>query len=438
MFKSSIGPTANGSSRRTGDERPCVPAGRTRAASFPHLRAAAVALGLAASAVTLSPIAWSDDVAEEIQPTAPDRYTVRQGDSLWGISTQFLREPWRWPELWRLNHQQLSNPHLIFPGQVLVLDRKTGTLSVAGSDAAPATSVAAGGSDAAASPGDGDRNDDGAVHVKPRVRQEDVGAAALPSIPSNVIEPFLSRPLVVEAHELDGTPRVVATEEGHTTVGAGQRVYVAGLSTESAGSDWQIYRRGRPLVDPETHKAIATEAVFVGTARVVHTGEPASLLIRTAVMEVTPDDRLMPQPQAQLMSYVPHAPQSDVEARVIGIYGGRGEQSYLGSGLDENRKDVLGFDQRREAGPLQIVSINRGTTDGLELGHVLALYRSAVVTNDRSTGPWYNGRRRPADVTLPEERYGLVFLFRTFDHVSYGLVVQGERPVVSGDIARKP
>jgi len=340
----------------------------------------------------------------------------------------------------------VSNPHLIYPGQVLVLDRTTGTLSVAGADGAGGAGAAGGtgrmGSGGSGNgydnPGDGDRPDDGALRMKPRIRQEDGGAAALPSIPPNVIEPFLGRPLVVDAHALDATPRVVATEEGHSTIGAGQRLYAAGLSNESAGSDWQIYRLGRPLVDPETQKAIASEAVFVGTARVVRTGEPAALLVRTAVMEVTPDDRLMPQPAAQLLNYVPHAPQSDIEARIIGIYGGRGEQSYLGSGLDTGREDVLGFDARREAGPLQIVSVNRGTADGLELGHVLALYRSAVVKNDRSTGPWYNGGRRPADVTLPEERYGLIFLFRTFDHVSYGLVVQGERPVVSGDIARKP
>jgi LysM repeat protein len=411
MFKSSIGP-------------------------FARSAAAAAALGLAVAAITMSPCAWPEDVAADIRPTAPDRYTVKQGDTLWGISSQFLREPWRWPELWRLNHQQVGNPHLIYPGQVLVLDRATGTLSVA-------TDASQGGQRDVAdadrtSPGDGDRADDGAVRVRPRVREEDTGPAALPSIPPNVIEPFLSRPLVIDPRELDGAPRGVATEEGHSTVGAGQRVYAAGLPSESGGTDWQIYRRGRPLVDPETQKPIADEAVYVGTARVVRTGEPASMLVRTAVMEVTPEDRLTPQPPPQLLSYVPHAPQNNIEARVIGIYGGRGEQSYLGSGLDEDRKDVLGFDERREAGPLQIVSVNRGSADGLELGHVLALYRSTLVKNDRSTGPWYNGKRRPPDVTLPEERYGLLFVFRTFEHVSYALIVQGQRPVVSGDVARKP
>jgi hypothetical protein len=401
--------------------------------------AAAAALGLATLAMTMSAPVWSDDIAADIRPSAPDRYMIKQGDTLWGISTQFLREPWRWPELWRLNHAQLSNPHLIYPGQVLVLDRIHGTLSVAdASIPASPEAAAAGGGHSNNNLGDGDRADDGAVQLHPHVRVEDSGSGALPSIPPNVIEPFLTQPLVIDPHQLDGAPRVVATEEGHSTVGAGQRVYAAGLPNESVGTDWQIYRRGRPLVDPETEKPIASEAVYVGTARVVRNGEPASLLIRTAVMEVTPEDRLMPQATPQLLSYVPHAPTADVNARVIGLYGGRGEQSYLGSGLDENRKDVLGFDSRREGGPLQIVSLNRGSKAGLEPGHVLALYRSVLVHNDRSTGPWYNGDKRPADVTLPEERYGLVFLFRVFDNISYGLIVQGQRPVVSGDVARKP
>ena len=155
-------------------------------------------------------------------------------------------------------------------------------------------------------------------------------------------------------------------------------------------------------------------------------------------METTPGDRLLPKPLPQRVDFVPHAPALPVDARVIGTYGGRGEQSYLGSDLDDNRKDVGAFDARREAGPLQIVSINRGADDGLERGHVLALFRTSVATNDRSIGVFYMGKKRVAPVQLPEERYGLLMIFRTFDHLSYGLIVQAQRTVVAGDAVRQP
>jgi LysM domain len=388
---------------------------------------AARRLAAAVLAGALMGLAGTPALAEDppvLQPGAPDRYTVRQGDTLWGISGKYLNEPWRWPQLWRMNQAEVANPHLIYPGQVLLLDRATGTLSVQGAGQAPGMAGAAGAG--------------GVTVLHPRVRTEGLGGNAIPSIPANVIEPFLARPLVIGDNDFERGPSVIATQDGHSTAGGGDRIYASGLADAAPGSDWQIYRRGRPLVDPETHKPITTEAVYVGTARITRVGDPATLTVRSASMEVSPQDHLMPLPPTQLMNYVPHAPQLPVNARVIGLYGGRGEQSYLGSGLDENRTDVLEFDDRREAGPLQVVSFNRGAADGLELGHVLALFRTQVVQHDRSTGPYYNGQPRPADITLPEERYGLAFIFRTFDHVSYGLIVQAQRTVVTGDAARNP
>jgi hypothetical protein len=204
-----------------------------------------------------------------------------------------------------------------------------------------------------------------------------------------------------------------------------------------------IYRQGGPLVDPDTRAVLAYEAVYLGTARVVKSGEPTTVMIVSAVQEVGPGDRLLPVGKPGIVNYVPRAPALDPNARVIAIYGDRGDQGLLTAyspALEVKRtaNDVFGYDQRREAGPLQVVSINRGTRDGIEVGTVLALARDATIRFDRSVGPWYLGTAAPEAVQLPEERYGLLFVFRVFDNVSYGLVMRADRPLVPGDIALKP
>lgn len=348
----------------------------------------------------------------ELRENAPDRYVVQKGDTLWGISNRFLKEPWRWPEFWRFNNDQIRNPHLIYPGQVIVLDRFNTRIAI----------------------------DD---RVKPRVRTDATQGDAIPSIPANVIEPFLSRPLVIQPGALDSTPQIVASEEGRYNLGAGGRAYVEGIAPENRERSWQIYRPGRPLIDPETKEILGIEVIHVGSARLVRAAEPqnarpSTVIIERAQLEVTPGDRLLPSEPPRLVQYMPRAPQREIFSQVISIYGGRGEESWLGSNLDENRIDVADYDSRREAGPLQIISLNRGTRDGVEVGHVLSLNRATVVKNDRSIGEYYLGKPRPSDLRLPEERYGLVFVFRTFERVSYGLIVQAQRTVVPGDHARKP
>ena len=351
--------------------------------------------------------------AVQIADNAPDRYVVQKGDTLWFISGKFLKEPWRWPEVWRMNKDQIRNPHLIYPGNVIVLDRSGPRLAL----------------------------ESGTTKLSPRVRQESP-QQAIPSIPARAIEPWLDRPLVIEDGGLDQAPRIVATPEGRYNLGSGSRAYVSGIT---AGPDqlWQIYRQGAPLIDPETKKILAYEAVYLGNARVVKSGEPATIHIIQAVQEIGVGDRLLPAGKPELLSYVPHAPTSDVEARVVSIYGDRGDQGLLvaySPALAVNRSgtDLDGYDKRREAGPLEVVAINRGRRDGLEPGHVLALYSWDDYKLDRSVGPYYLGHRAPEDVRLPVERYGLLFVFRTFDQISYGLVMRAERPLRAGDIAAKP
>lgn len=345
--------------------------------------------------------------APTIQPNAPDSYVVQKGDTLWGIAGKFLSEPWRWPQIWRLNKDQIKNPHLIFPGDVVRLDRATGTLTV--------------------------------ERLEPRVRVEPVAAEAIPTIPLKVIEPFLSRPLVIERDGLDNAPRIVASQEGRVNLGAGARAYAGGLANTKE-TLWQVYRPGPALVDPETREILAYEAIYLGNARVERPGDPASLRILSAVQEIGVDDRLVVAPVPQIFAFVPRAPEKKLEnARVIGIY----------AGVTDARSEVRGYGPIRpfqmeppitlgEAGGLAIISINRGARDGLEPGHVVALSRDAVVRNDRSIGPFLMGRERPPEVHLPPERIGLAMVFRVFDTISYALTLGVSRQVAAGDVVTVP
>jgi hypothetical protein len=360
----------------------------------------------------------------ELAPGAPDSYTVQKGDTLWDIATKFLKEPWRWPQIWRLNKEQIRNPHLIYPGDVVRLDRAGPSLAV--TPAAPA----------GAPPGPAAPPPD----VRPRIRAEALAAEAIPTIPLKAIEPFLTQPLVIEHDGLDGAPRIVATQEGRYNIGAGSRAYVDGFG-ESKESLWQVYRRGTALVDPDTDETLGFEAIYLGSARLARLGNPATVQIVSSTQEITTGDRLVIAPQPQLFSYAPRAPAKQIRGRIISIYGGitdarsdyykRGATGYYGYRETLQR---LGS----ETGNLAVVSINRGAKDGLEPGHVLAISRSTTIYNDRSTGPYYMGDRRTQPFPLPEERYGLMMVFRVFENLSYALTLGVERPVAPGDFVTTP
>lgn len=341
----------------------------------------------------------------QLQPDAPDQYVVQPGDTLWSISGKFLQQPWRWPEIWRLNKDQIRNPHLIYPGNVVRLDRSGPYLSLV-------------------------------ERLEPRVRAEPLGAEAIPSIPMKVIEPFLTQPLVVERDGLQGAPRIVATEEGRYNVGSSSRAYVTGIAGTKENA-WQIYRSGTALIDPETNETLGYEAIYLGNARLLKQGDPATVQITSARQEVGDGDRLIVAPQAQVFSYVPRAPEKPIRGQIIGIYDGRTDvRSKLYSGGQPPQ--ILPPIQLDEAGSLAVVSLNRGARHGLEVGHVLALSKSHIVKRDRSVGPWYLGEPRQPPIQLPEERYGLLMVFRVFDSVSYALTLNTQRQVSPGDVISQP
>ncbi len=332
-----------------------------------------VAFLLAGPAAAAAP-ALADD--------APDTYTVVRGDTLWDISGRFLREPWRWPEVWRLNREQIRNPHLIYPGQVIVLDRNGPYLSI------------------------GRRVGDPLYEKRfPQVYDEKA-EQAIPSIPHEIIEPFLTRPLVVDEASLSGAGTIVATETSRVFMGAGDTVFAKNVKPDT--DVWQVVRPATPLVDPATGEVLGYEAAFLGTARVTAHGIPATLKLLTAVEEIGTGDRLVASERPEVFSYVPHAPDTEVSGALIGIYRG-----------------VV------ETGRHHVVTLNIGARNGLERGHVLALHRTRGSVT-------YSGEDGKETFQLPEQRYGLAFVFRVFDRVAYALVMDSDGPVKIGDSVRKP
>lgn len=312
----------------------------------------------------------------------PDRHIVVRGDTLWGISGKFLKEPWRWPEVWRLNKEQIKNPHRIYPGDIVILDTSSGR---------PQLKIA---------------KPVGPQQLQPQVISEPL-KEAIPSIPPHVIAPFISQPLVVEENELKSAPRLMAAQDDRVIIGNGDTGYVTGIADTSV-SDWQVYRPGKALKDPDTKEVLGYEAYYLGTAKLVKPGTPATIRILRAKEEITRGDRLVPATQATLPAYVPHKPDSDIRGRIIAVYGGL-----------------------EEAGRLSVVTLNKGTRDGLEVGHVVALYRNRIAdTRDE------NERRQL--VNLPAERYGLAFVFRTFEKVAYALVMESDGSVYVNDAVRNP
>lgn len=347
-----------------------------------------------------------------IKPDAPDRYTVVPGDTLWGISQRYTDSPWRWPELWNLNREQIRNPHLIYPGYVIVLDRERGQLTIGGADRPTPTAPGAEPTPPGTAPGSA-AGAPGAIKIGPRVRAESLAKQEIPSIPSSAIEPFLSRPLVIEPDGLEKGPTIIATQSDRVLLAAGNSAYVRGIG-KSKDDVWYVYRKGNPLVDPDTNQTLGYEAVYLGTAQLTRPGEPATVTLTETVVEVGAGDKLVAAGRPQSVNYAPRAPSSQIKGRVMAIYGGVGKVG--------------------EAGPQQIISINRGKADGLEVGHVLALYNLGGTVRDttkRQSDP-------AARIQLPDERAGLAFVFRVFDRVSYALIMQVTRPVAALDVVQTP
>ena len=333
---------------------------------------------------------------------APSTYTVVKGDTLWDISAKFLKEPWFWPEIWNMNREEIKDPHWIYPGDIISL-----TFDAEGR---PRLSLNGTGS------GNG-----GTIRLSPSIRVDKL-SQAIPSIPARVIGPFLTMPLVVEAGALAGAPKIISADDGRVVIGAGDKAYAVGIQA-AQGARWQVYRPGKALIDPGTRELLGYEVLYLGDAQVSRFGEASTINIAKSTQEINKGDRLTPAADGTIPSYSPRSPDRDVKGSIISMVGGVSE-----------------------GGQYSVVVLNLGTRSGMEVGHVLATLRSGTVVSTNTEGynnsPAVNGGigppGTPRAVKLPDERNGLVFIFRVFEKVSYALVMSSGRSVRVGDAVQTP
>jgi hypothetical protein len=365
---------------------------------------------------TADQTARSGVALSDLAPQAPDSYTVKSGDTLWGISGMFLKSPWRWPELWGMNREDIRNPHRIYPGQQLFLEKSNGRATLSTRRGSGSGSGNGGGQ-----PGN-------TVRISPHTRSSSLADLALPTLSTQSIEPFLAEPLIVDALEFAMAPRIVATQEGRVLLSRGDRAYASGnyakggtgktLSDEKGQPfNFRVFRNATPLKDPTTQAILGFEAQYVGQAELVR-GEsstesqekvPATIDIVGTKEEIRVGDRLIPEPPRELRNYVPHAPSEAMSGQIVSVYGSA--VALVGSN--------------------QIVVINRGQRDGLERGHVLAILQDGERLLDKT-----DSARTP--MKLPNERNGLLMVFRTFDSLSYALTLQVTHGVKVGDRFTNP
>ena len=382
--------------------------------------------------------AGADEVT--LKSDHPTTYTVQRGDTLWDIAGRFLERPWQWPEIWESN-PQIADPHKIYPGNIIALTFRDGKPVLGLADGAESGEMK------------GTRN----VRLSPAIR-EIRHEEAITTIPLDAIQQFLSRPLVLTDDSLEDSPYILGSQEDHLAYGPGYRVYVGGMANATKNK-YSIFRKSTVYRDPDSGRVLGYEAEHIGDAIVEKFGDPATLRIVNANKEILKGDRLVAQESDELPQFIPHEPGSEVDGRIISVLNGVSKVSQH-----------------------QVVVLNRGNDDGLEPGHVLAIYKDGAVVRDRIAGVIdYRNRReanrtaekehpsafgramysvandlkqidhamrdfvgtpvsggRGPEVQLPDERSGELMVFRTFDNLSYGLVMNIQRAVTINDVVRNP
>ena len=324
------------------------------------------------------------------KPDYPDRYVVVKGDTLWDIASRFLKDPWLWPQVWQIN-PKIRNPHLIYPGDVIVLYYVDGKpyLTLEGvAGVVPPKGIET-------------------VKLSPRVRYESL-EKAIDTIPRSAIGPFLYRPRVVSKEEIEDAPYIVSSYEEHLISGTGNRVYAKKV-TNDAIAQYGVIRPGEVYRDPDTNEVLGYEVVRVAAARVVRTGDPTTLTLVDAKREVLNGDLLLPSEEGELdFNFVPQPPRGQVNGKIISV-----------------------FDGVSQIGQYNVVVLNRGKRDGMVPGTVLAIYQAGkkVADPQRSSTSW---------VTLPDERAGILMVFRTYEKVSYALVMRATRAIHVYDRVTNP
>ncbi len=338
------------------------------------------------------PTAFVDQ--SDLNPEAPQSYTVKKGDTLWDISGRFLTGAWKWPQIWDYN-PQIQNPHLIYPGDKLFLTYVNGqpTLSLVRNG----QSVGNGGLGSLRSSGN-------ATRLSPKIRIESL-QEAIPTIPGDAIEQFLVRPNVVSSGQLRSAPYVVGNEGGRLMSSMGQEIFVRG-DVDHSQSKFGIFRKTKSLRDPQSGKFIGFEVIHVAEAKLLNVGDPSTMVITSGSRETMTGDVLLPSTDVGMVhTYTPRMPPLKGEGRIVSLV----------DALSQSSRD-------------QVIVVNLGEKVGIEVGDVLAIETRGQSIIDR------HGRRAYDRVKTPNKRTGVVMIFQTFDDVSYGLVMESNRPVHRNDI----
>ena len=326
-------------------------------------------------------LSWNvlaDDI--KLNPSHPDRYVVVKGDTLWDISARFLQTPWRWPDIWQAN-DQIANPHLIYPGDIIELSFIDGV---------PRLTLKRGNG-----------------KLSPSIRLSSLNDA-IPAIPIDAIAAFLNNPRVMTQEEYDSAPYVVAFDDEHILGSPGYKTYVRSFQ-DSIDDGYIIVRQGEEYLDAETGESLGFESVYIAESAVMLKGDPATVMLSKSTREVRKGDRLLPAIEGPVIqNYFPHAPENDIKGRIVGVVDGVSQ--------------VAQYD---------VVVIDRGIQDGVEVGHVLQIDRAGETVRDVVVGGG-------AEVTLPDEKAGVLMVFRVFDRVSYGLVMESTRVMHRHDVVRTP
>jgi hypothetical protein len=337
-------------------------------------------------ALVIGASAQADTVA--LNPDHPDQYVVVKGDTLWDISARFLRDPWKWPDVWELN-PQIKNPHLIYPGDVVSLIFREGK-PVLQVERAPTTSPA--------------------VKLSPQVRITTL-ERPVPTVPTDAIEQFLLKAEVISQDEAKKSGYIVSMEDERLIGGTGNKIYARNLE-QPVGGRFEVVRLGKVYRNPGADKdeILGYEALHVADAHVDAYGDPSTLTIVKASRESLIGDRLIPARDDKAINYnfLPSAPTKVVEGKIIAL-----------------------FDAVSRVGQYQVVVLNQGLSDGLQPGHVLAIYHAGVKIRDTVN-------TKGKEVTLPDTRSGVLMVFRVFDKVSYALVMSATRDIQLYDMVRNP
>ncbi len=320
--------------------------------------------------------------ADAVRPDAPSRYTVKPGDTLWDISNMFLRDPWLWPEIWYVN-PQVENPHLIYPGDVLAL--------AYGADGAPRVTLEQG----------------GAARLNPRLRSSPADGP-IATIPYTAIAGFLSRPSLLSAEQIKDAPHVLTFADEHMVGGNGEDIFVRNLDAP-IDARYAVVHVGQKLRDPDSGDVLGYEGVYAATARVTRPGNPLTAKLTDSSRETLRGDLLIANDADAPASFEVRVPTAPVRGSIISV-----------------------VDDTTLIGTYQIIAVNRGTRHGLAPGHVLAVDKAGLVTRDTTRGAFSPNAR------LPDERAGTALVFKSYERMSYAIVVGASRAIRVADTIRTP